>query len=168
VHFHIGPRFGSYERIDETTPAQATRRKVSRTVIANTVSVPAAARSELRLTVEFSGVVQGVSRHISGRHFTIRRSGSGKQQTQYELSDSEVIMTSRAKGMRRIGTANATLATVSVAGVVGVSVLLAQQGTHHTATTPTAVTTTTQTTTPQGTVQQSTSTSTQHAVTSGS
>jgi hypothetical protein len=79
-------------------------------------------------------------------------------------------MTSRAKGMRRIGTANATLATVSVAGVVGVSVLLAQQGTHHTATTPPAVTTTTPTTTttPQTTVQQSTSTSTQHAVTSGS
>jgi hypothetical protein len=78
-------------------------------------------------------------------------------------------MTSRAKGMHRIGTANATLATVSVAGVVGVSVLLAQQGTHHTSTTtPTAVTTTTQTTTPQTTVQQSTSTATQHAVTSGS
>jgi hypothetical protein len=83
MHLHIQSRFGSYERIDETTPAQATRRKVSRTVLPNTVSVPAAARSELRLTVEFSGVVQGVSRHISGRHFTIRRSGSGKQQTQY-------------------------------------------------------------------------------------
>ena len=79
-------------------------------------------------------------------------------------------MTSRANGMRRIGTANATLAMVSVAGVVGLSVMLAQQGTHHTATTPTAVTTTTPTTstTPQAAVQQSTSTATQHAVTSGS
>jgi hypothetical protein len=77
-------------------------------------------------------------------------------------------MTSRANGMRRIGTANATIATVSVAGVVGLSVMLAQQGTHHTATTPTAVTTTTKTTTSQATVQQSTSGSVPYAVTSGS
>jgi hypothetical protein len=90
-------------------------------------------------------------------------------------------MTTRADGMRRIATANATIATVSVAGVVGLSVMLAQQGTHHTAATiPAAVTSTTQTSsasssavttvtaTPQATVQQSTSGSTQHAVTSGS
>jgi len=85
-------------------------------------------------------------------------------------------MTTRADGMRRIATANATIATVSVAGVVGLSVMLAQQGTHHTAAVvPTTVTNTTQasttttvTTTPQATVQQSTSTTAQHAVTSGS
>jgi hypothetical protein len=88
-------------------------------------------------------------------------------------------MTTRADGMRRIATANATIATVSVAGVVGLSVMLAQQGTHH-ATIPTTVTSTTQTSpasssaattvtaTPQATVQQSTSGSVQHAVTSGS
>jgi hypothetical protein len=99
----------------------------------------------------------------------------------------EVTMTTRADGMRRIATANATIATVSVAGVVGLSVMLAQQGTHHTAATiPSAVTststssddtttstssndtTTTVTATPQATVQQSTSGSHHHAVTSGS
>lgn len=88
-------------------------------------------------------------------------------------------MTTRADGMRRIATANATIATVSVAGVVGLSVLLAQQSTDHTAATvPAAVTSTssspsddTATTvraTSQATVQQSTATSVQHAVTSGS
>jgi hypothetical protein len=107
-------------------------------------------------------------------------------------------MTTRADGLRRIATANATMATVSVAGVVGLSVMLAQQATHHNvSTTPTVVTSTTQTSptsssaatssstantsdsasdgtattvtaTPEATVQQSTSGSVQHAVTSGS
>ncbi len=56
-------------------------------------------------------------------------------------------MTTRADGMRRIATANTTIATFSAAGVVGLSVMLAQQGTHHTAATvPAAVTNTTETT----------------------
>lgn len=96
-------------------------------------------------------------------------------------------MTTRADGMRRIATANTTIATFSAVGVVGLSVMLAQQGTHHTAATvPATATSTTQTTpatsksssdddaattvttTPQATVQQATSGSVQHAVTSGS
>ncbi|HZV27508.1 MAG TPA: hypothetical protein VFG00_14625 [Acidothermaceae bacterium] len=89
-------------------------------------------------------------------------------------------MTTRADGMRRIGTANATIATFGVAGVVGLSVMLAQHGAHHTAATiPTAAISTTQTgssddgtptvtATPQAPVQQSTSGSGHHAVTSGS
>jgi len=98
-------------------------------------------------------------------------------------------MTTRADGMRRIATANATIATISAAGVVGLSVMLAQQSVHHiAATVPAAATSTTQTnsatsasksssgddatttvtTTPQATVQQATSGSVQHAVTSGS
>jgi hypothetical protein len=97
-------------------------------------------------------------------------------------------MTTRADGTRRIATANAAIATLSAAGVVGLSVILAQQGTHHTAAAiPTTVasttqtspaasksdsssddTTTTVTATPQATVQQATSAPVQHAVTSGS
>ena len=101
----------------------------------------------------------------------------------------EVTMTTRAEGMRRITTTNAAIAAVSAVGVVGLSVILAQQTTHHTAaavpaavtsttsTTPAASTssansnddaTTTVTTTPQATVAQATSGSVQHAVTSGS
>jgi len=98
-------------------------------------------------------------------------------------------MTTRADGMRRITTANTTIAAVSAVGVVGLSVVLAQQATHHhaaavpaavtstTSTTPAASTSTansdddaatTVTTTPQATVAQATSGSVQHAVTSGS
>ena len=97
-------------------------------------------------------------------------------------------MTARADGMRRIATANTTLATVSVAGVVGLSAMLAQQATHHTAASSTPVTTTSvgqpstarsessddapattvTTAAPQATVQQAPSGSVQHVVTSGS
>ena len=59
-------------------------------------------------------------------------------------------MTTRADGMRRIATANTTIATFSAVGVVGLSVMLAQQGTHHTAATvPAAATSTTQTNQPR-------------------
>jgi len=107
-------------------------------------------------------------------------------------------MTTRADGLRRISTVNATIGAVGIASVVGVTVLLAQQGTHNAVATPTVVTNTTQTNpgtsssaasssaattsssssddgavapvtaTPQATVQQSTSGTVQHAVTSGS
>lgn len=105
-------------------------------------------------------------------------------------------MTTRADGIRRIGTANTTIATASIAGVVGLGAMLAQHGTHHAAATvPTAVTsgsaatsssaaastsstssddtttddtTTTVSATPAVTVPQSTSGTVQHAVTSGS
>jgi len=82
--------------------------------------------------------------------------------------------------MRRIATANTTLAAVSVAGVVGLTAMLAQQGTHHAAAktaTVTTMTVTTPTTTapqatvqqaPQVTVQQAPPASTHHVVTSGS
>jgi hypothetical protein len=99
-------------------------------------------------------------------------------------------MTARADGMRRIATANTTLATVSVAGVVGLTAMLAQQGVHHTTASTTTVRTTTgvsqpsavnseasgsddapattTTTTQQAPVQQAPAGSVQHVVTSGS
>ena len=60
-----------------------------------------------------------------------------------ESPNKEIAMTARADGMRRIATANTTLATVSAVGVIGLSAMLAQQATHHTAASTATVTTTT-------------------------
>ena len=141
-------------------------------------------------STRFSGICQAALGHLSGSCFKVRVNGLAKPTDVFdtEYCIQEVAMTTRADGTRRIATANATIATLSAAGVVGLSVMLAQQGTHHTAAAiPTAAASTTQTrlaegrsesssddatttvtTTPQTTVQQAPVASVQHAVTSGS
>ncbi len=111
--------------------------------------------------VDFPGRCQTALCRLSGGRLRIQGERDAAVATPVTNHGKEVAMTTRADGMRRIARANAAVATASVAGVVGLTVAIAQHGTHHAAaSTPTAATTATQTSATQTSATQTSATQT--------